>query len=149
MKTQLIFGLTLGLLALALSCNKSDEDDGLIICPVWNCEDVVQVNEDLYDNGPNDQMMIADASIHEDCLEVTFRYGGGCGEVATALFASLEIGESLPPQRFIRIGFTDNDNCEALLSLTKTFDLSPLREVDDNVILINLEGYDEVLEYSY
>ena len=78
MKTQLIFGLTLGLLALALSCNKSDEDDGLIIFPVWNCEDVVQVNEDLYDNGPNDQMMIADASIHEDCLEVTFRYGGGC-----------------------------------------------------------------------
>ena len=125
------------------------EDDGLIVCSTGTCEEQVQVSDDLYENGPSDDITISNAFIFEDCLDVTFRYGGGCGEVEAHLFASTGEGESLPPTRFIRVGFKDEDDCEALLVYTKTFDLTPLRSGAYSAVLLQLEGYDEVLEYSY
>lgn len=130
------------------ACEQS-EGDGLILCPTGTCEDQVQVGDDLYENGPDDEHMISNAFISDDCLDVTFRYGGGCGEVEAHLFASTGEGDSLPPSRFIRVGFQDDDDCEALLVYTKTFDLTPLRSGAHSTVLLQLEGYDEVLEYNY
>lgn len=148
MKMLKIRTAVLILSTLVWACEQS-EDDGLIICPTGTCEEEVQVSDDLYENGPDDELMISNAFIFDDCLDVTFRYGGGCGEVEAHLFASTGEGDSLPPTRSIRVGFKDDDDCEALLVFTKTFDLTPLRSGSYSTVLLQLEGYDEVLEYNY
>lgn len=148
MKKNMIFGLAV-LLTLGWSCQKDEDKDGLIICPTGTCEEQVQVSDDLFENGANDDLTISNAFIFDNCLDVTFRYGGGCGEITASLFASTEEGLSLPPARFVRVGLKDEDPCEALLVYTKTFDLTPLRSDGASTVLIQLEGYDETLEYNY
>jgi len=135
------------LLLGSLGCKKTDSD-----CSCTDpapCDQMAQVNDALFTNGPDDDHFIREASVEGDCLYLRFQYGGGCGTIDYQLVANSEIVNVLPPQRGVRLALEDNDSCEALLSEIVTFNLKPLRINRTDTVRLSLEGWEENLLYTY
>ena len=83
---------------------------------------------ELYDPIPSDPFTLLDASISGDILSLTVQYGGGCADHEFSLVGPLTIAEGDPTPIPIFLQHRANgDMCEALLTETITFDLTPLR----------------------
>lgn len=138
MKRLLVF--LLPLLSL-IACQEAINPDG--------CEELVRSNR-KYDNAQSDDFQLVEASIEDDCLKITVRYGGGCGEVDFDLIAQEGETLSLPPQVQMRLVLDDDDNCEALLTDELFFDVSSLKSgVGTGVHMLTLEGLTDMIEYRY
>lgn len=108
------------------------------------------IDPDLFEKGPNDPFSMKEAEINGDCLETVVSYGGGCGGAEFTAVNSGAFNYSEPPQTSIRLAFDDQDFCEALITDTLYFDLSPLRfDNPEGTILIRLEGWEGFLEYNW
>ncbi|MEL7530206.1 MAG: hypothetical protein AAFN10_02800 [Bacteroidota bacterium] len=137
MKRLLIFILPLlGLTA----CQETINPDG--------CEALIRSNN-KYDYTNSDDFELVEARIEDDCLLITVRYGGGCGEVDFDLIAIEGETLSLPPQIPMRLVLDDNDNCEALITDEIGFDVSEIKNSGSGTHMFKLEGLSEMIEYSY
>ena len=119
---------------LFLSCDKGES-------PIeTDCDKVSEVNDRRFQNAPRDEFDFVSAEIIDDCLAINVRYGGGCGGAEFELIGSTTFGLSLPPQRSVVISFDDNDDCEAIVDTTISFDLRPLRIENTHEVGIILDG---------
>jgi hypothetical protein len=76
---------------------------------------------------PLDDISVMRSEIEGDRLTVTVQYGGGCEQHDVALCYEPAFGESDPPSVITHFLHDANgDTCEALISETLVFDLSPL-----------------------
>lgn len=138
MKRLLIFILPLFSL---IACQEPINPDG--------CQLTIR-DSDRFQNDESDDFELLEASLDEDCLLITVRYGGGCGGADFNLIAIEGETFSLPPQIPMRLILDDNDNCEALITEELQFDVRPLQgEAGTGLHMLDLEGLDEMIEYSY
>ena len=119
---------------LLLNCNKNEP-------PVnTNCDQVAIINDSRFQNAPRDDFDFVSAEINGDCLEISVRYGGGCGGATFELIGNNIIKEPIPVRRYAVISFEDKDNCEALVMPTISFDLTPFQVKNENEVAIYLDG---------
>jgi len=114
-----------------------------------NCESSTIVDSDQFMNAPSDPFFFRKVIINGDCLEIELQYGGGCGDTEFQLVGAEEVMESFPEQRNIRLSFKDEDNCEALVTKTLSYDLTSTRVGDSGTVILRLQEWEEGLEYNY
>ncbi|WP_196890063.1 hypothetical protein [Aureivirga sp. CE67] len=135
--------LSATILLLTISCVKDEEK------PLLTNSSEIRIDNNIFTSGPKDPFTIDNAYINNDILTITIDYGGGCGTVSYDLVTSDSYLTTDPLQKNIRLAFDDNDNCEALKELLLNFDLSKIQDENSDKIIINLENWDEPLEYNY
>ena len=106
---------------------------------------------------PSDPLTIQSATIAGDVLQATVRFGGGCARHRIALLISDVFMESHPVQVHARLAHDGGgDMCDALLTRTLTFNLTPLKRrynasygPGSAAIIINLSGLPRSLRYDF
>ena len=106
---------------------------------------------------PSDPLSVESASITGDALQATVRFGGGCARHRIALLLGRAFMESFPVQVHARLTHdSGGDMCDALLTRTITFDLTPLKQrylsaygPGAATVVINLSGVPGSLRYSF
>lgn len=112
-----------------------------------NCDYLVTMSAQKYNNTQSDNYSISNAEINGDCLSITVVASGCSGDTWTVeLFDSKAIAESLPVQKYFRLKLINTELCHALISKTYSFDLAPSK-LGEN-FLINLGEYDSKLLYE-
>ena len=93
---------------------------------------------------------VLSAEVDGDTLVTVVRYGGGCGEHLFELEADGPLMKSLPPKQPLRwVHRSPGDPCRALISDTVRADLSPFRGTPHGTTVLQLEGHDGNLIYTY
>lgn len=129
---------------LLLNCNKSE------VPILTDCDQIGVVDNGQFRNAPRDPFEFVSGEITEDCLEVTVRYGGGCGGATFQLIGEDSLNLSLPPQRTVLISLEDKDNCEAIVIDTISFDLTAFRVDNSNEVDLLLDGISRTpIRYEY
>ncbi len=114
------------------------------------CDQKVIVDSERHMNGPSDHVQITDARIEGDCLLITFGASGCSGDNWNlALFDAAVIAESFPVQRYVRLSLDNHEDCLAFFTREMSFDLEPIQLKEYDTIIINLEDYDQQLQYEY
>ena len=117
--------------------------------PNPDCPERVIISEADYKNAPADELTILGASIAEDCLTVEFSASGCDGSAwEIKLIDANVVMESYPVQRNLRLSLFDQEECDAVITKTIAFDISPL-QLDYDKILLNLTNSGEQLLYEY
>jgi len=118
------------------------------------CDDILNMVD--YDPFPRDTFEINFARIENDCIEINVSYSGGC-EDHNFYLAKIDPWcgtPPIPPTTLELRHNANNDMCEAYLTNSVFFDLTPLRLNDSvkmQIILItNLnDNYSKELTYNY
>ena len=139
---NLIFIGLLGLLVVGNSSCNEDE-------PTPECGDYAVVSQVRYNSAPDDDFTFDAVTLEGNCLSITIQYGGGCEEVNTELIDEGSINYSNTIGRNIRLSLHDTDNCEALVTTTLKFDLTPLQVEGENQIILNMKDWNGGLVYDY
>lgn len=93
---------------------------------------------------------VLSTEVQGDTLVTVVRYGGGCGEHRFELEAHGPLMKSLPPKQPLRwVHRSPGDPCRALISDTVRTDLSPFRGTPHGTTVLQLEGHDGNLIYTY
>ena len=93
---------------------------------------------------------VLSTEVQGDTLVTVVRYGGGCGEHRFELEAHGPLMKSLPPKQPLRwVHRSPGDPCRALISDTVRADLSPFRGTPHGTTVLQLEGHDGNLIYTY
>jgi hypothetical protein len=142
MKTSLLFLIPAFLFLSLTSCTDKNQ-------PSPECGDYVFIGKNFYNNGPDDPFSMEDVSLEGDCLTLKVQYGGGCGGATFTLVDKSDIERTSPPTRYIRLALKDQDNCEALITEDKVYDLSPLQVETDTQIKLVLQNWEGEIVYSY
>ncbi|CAG0993840.1 hypothetical protein RHDC4_02690 [Rhodocyclaceae bacterium] len=91
----------------------------------WEGRVVITDDQSRY---PADAVTIVSATIDGDTLNLTVSYGGGCSDHAFGMLAGTAWMESYPVQIGMRLAHdAHGDACDALLTRTLRFDLTPLK----------------------
>jgi hypothetical protein len=128
-----------------ISCNNDDDNSSSLLESL----DVIRVEENLFVNAPNDGFEIINASISDNNLNITIVYGGGCGNIYYDLVTGNDYLETIPIQKNIRLAFDDKDNCEAGIELELSFDITQIQLSSTDSIILNLDKWEDQIEYSY
>jgi hypothetical protein len=80
------------------------------------------------DTVSSDAFELLDATFNGRCLDITVRYGGGCGGADFFLLWNGTMGESAPAQARLRLVLKDQDHCRALLTQTLSFDIGTIAQ---------------------
>jgi len=139
-----IFAFCLILISL-LSCSESDDN------PYENsvCDQITTVDNSRYKNNQSEGFLIRSAQIIGDCLEVEIESGGCSGNTwKVELIDAGRIAESNPEQRDLKAVLENEEVCNAIVFKTYTFDLRPVRTTN-NIVLLNLDLWDEQIRYEY
>lgn len=100
-------------------------------------------------NTQTEDYTIRSIQVVDDCLEVQIQSSGCSGDTwKVELIDSGNVAESNPEQRYLKISFTNTELCDAVISKSFSFDLSPLR-ISSPSILLNLTLWDEQIPYTY
>ena len=126
---------------VCLSCTSNDDIN-------LKCEPVT-INEASFTNAHADDFDFVDIGVNGDCMEITIRYGGGCGTIQPKLIDAGIVMYSNPPQRNIKLAFQDNDPCEAVMSKILYYDIRPIRVDGTSTIHLNVVGWPEPVLYEY
>jgi len=134
--------LFLGTLVLFASCNYDDE-------VAINCAPTL-ISDIHYFNFRSDTFEFVEIkSATSECIKISLSYSGGCDEVSAILADSGDILESDPPQRNLRLIFTDNDDCEALKKQDFYFNIENLKIEGECRVLLNFQGTEKTVLYKY
>ena len=123
------------------SCKKVDK--------ISSTEKQVIIDDNAFNTYPNDPLMISEAKITDDSLQITF--GASCcsgNSWIIKLVVSQEVLYSDPPQRSIRLSLKNDELCMAVCGKTVIFDLK-LFQVSGGEIILNLKGWGGQLLYKY
>jgi len=115
-----------------------------------NCESVVTINEKQYNQASPNTFNIIKCEIKDDCLEVTITASGCSGSTwISKIVSNGIIAESYPPQRYLKIMFTNKEVCDAIASRKFTYNLKPMRVTGTNEVALNLKDWTQGLFYQY
>jgi len=124
-----------------------------------NSSDDIVLDSHYYENVSNysnDSYTINNVEIEEDILTIEVKYGGGCKEHIFSLFGSPGFMKSSPVQTDVMLSHNaNNDLCKALITEEVSFNLTPLKEVwqqmygESGTIIINLQGFNEPISYEF
>lgn len=121
---------------------KSDDFDLSAGCAI-----LAQANSELFNDAPADSHTIDNVQLVGDCIFIEFSAGGCSGDTwEVNLYGSESVLFSEPPQRSIRLSLLDTEECEAAITQSVSFDVSAFKVLGSDVML-NLTGYDELIEY--
>lgn len=141
-KLILLFSL---ILTLIFSCSESDDnpyEDSV-------CDQMTTVNNEKYKSTQSEGFSIQNVRLIGDCLEVEIASNGCNGDTwEIDLVDADRVAETAILQRDLKILLDNEELCEALILKTFTFDLRPIR-TNENVVLLNLELWDEQIRYEY
>jgi putative nigrescin immunity protein NigD len=118
------------------------------------CDDILFMQE--YDPIPRDTFEVNFAKIVENCIEINVSYGGGCEDHQFYL-AKIEPWCGTPPVPPTTLELrhnANNDYCEAYLTHSVFFDLTPLQATDSTklqlILITNLnDNYSKELTYNF
>lgn len=131
---------------IAFSCDKKKTlgGDGI---SVPECEAVVISNSIFQDLAPN-QATLIELSIEDDCLTLLLGISGCDADHTLNMISDGGIAESLPVQ--ITFDFQDENpqDCEAYFELDRQFDLSPIRDLIEDDIIIRFRNSDSSILYK-
>lgn len=147
-------------LVLATGCSDTMTDPGVpngfwSFGDIWSGQVVITEDTDA-PQWPSDPATIRSAEVRGDSLELTVNYGGGCREHSFLLLSDAAWMESNPVQVGVKLSHdAKGDFCDALLSRTLRFDLTPLKvaynsayQTTSGTIRLNIRGFSSVL-YSW
>lgn len=129
-----------------LSCNSNDEPTIKNKCNVSSeiisSEDFSAVSTSNY--------AITKVEIIDDCIEITFG-SSGCGTELWEehLFSVDSFYTIFPLQRDLKMKLINEELCEAYFIKTVSFDLTPLQIDGQNIVPLNIYGWNEQVSYEY
>ncbi len=121
-----------------------------------SCESMLIAEDNPSADYPDDPFTIKSAKVNGDCFEVTVGYSGGCEEHELKLVnfkpktTQAEVSADL---RLTHNSF--GDMCEAYITRTVAFDLTPLRIPGQELVkfsfspIHNYSNYYQIFEYKY
>ena len=129
-----------------LGCNSNDEPTIENKCDVSSeiisSEDFSAVSTSNY--------VITKLEINEDCIEITFG-SSGCGTELWEehLFSVDDFYTIFPLQRDLKMELINEELCEAYFIKTVSFNLIPLQIDGQNIVPLNIYGWNEQVSYDY
>ena len=129
-----------------LSCNSNDEPTIENKCNVSSeiisSEDFSAVSTSNY--------AITKVEIIDDCIEITFG-SSGCGTELWEehLFSVDSFYTIFPLQRDLKMKLINEELCEAYFIKTVSIDLTPLQIDGQNIVPLNIYGWNEQVSYEY
>lgn len=113
------------------------------------CDQVTVVNNHKFRSSSSSDFSIESIDITGDCMAVVIE-SGGCGGNSwkVELIDAARVAESNPEQRNLKISLDNRELCNMLVVRAYTFDLRPVR-TGKNVVLLNLEQWEELIRYEY
>ncbi len=131
---------------LCFANTQCDEDD----IAVLECDQQVIIDEDYYNNLESENFSFINVEVQQDCLSINLSASGCDGNSwEYKLVDSGNIAESSPEQRYLKFKLINNEACLAVFDRIVTFNLEPIRVEGSNEIVLNIEGYQEPITYSY
>ncbi len=132
------------LLFLNTQCDDDDEVES-------NCAGQgVVVDSGFFESSESDGFELINAEITGNCLTVDISSSGCDGNTwSLVLVDSGIITESNPEQRFLKLVFSNEEDCLAVIGQTRVFDLSAIQIEGSNSINLNFEEQEESLIYDY
>lgn len=127
-------------------CNSNDEPTIKNKCNVSSeiisSEDFSAVSTSNY--------AITKVEIIDDCIEITFG-SSGCGTELWEehLFSVDSFYTIFPLQRDLKMKLINEELCEAYFIKTVSFDLTPLQIDGQNIVPLNIYGWNEQVSYEY
>ncbi len=89
-------------------------------------------------------------SIDEDCIKIDLSESGCDGSTwIVDLIDSGDIAESLPAQRSLKLSLENKEECDAVISKSFYFDLTPLQTDDEEQFILHIEGWAQSVLYEY
>lgn len=135
---------------LLLFSTQCDDEDDLIVDQHFCDNAEVMIDNELYLNAETDFFNLAVVEVNGDCLYIDYSASGCDGSSwQMALIDSGDIAESFPPQRSLKLMLVNEEACQAVFGKSQYFDLTLLRVVNTNEVLLNIEGWSEQLTYTY
>lgn len=115
-----------------------------------DCGLFVSIDPVTYENASTSPFVIVSADIDEDCLAVVIT-AVGCDGLTwdMQLVDSGGIEDSNPQQRNLKFFLINNEACLAQVTRTAFFDLSTIQISNQNEIILNLDGFNEAINYTY
>ena len=128
---------------LVLAACNDDEDQSM-------CPEKVIVDQEEYMNTPSGFASVTDVSISGDCLTINFGASGcNADNWIVKLVADERTTRPVPPQRNAKLTMDSLEFCLAFFTMEVTYDISELRESVGNEVILNLEGWDTPISYTY
>ena len=139
------------LLLLCTSLMNFQCDDDVPVVYEPNCSDNNLISDNtLFNNAESNFYSLIDAVIDGDCLTISFSSSGCSGETWNLkLIDSEAVIESFPPQRSLKVVLENDEACLAVFTQQRAFDITSLRIEGANEVILNIEGLEQSLRYSY
>lgn len=128
------------------SCSSDDKSEPLDSCG----QNAIVLSEAQYDATESDYNIITAVALSGNCLSITVG-ASGCNpnNWTLNLFSTDAFYDVFPLQRIAKIQVVTNEACAAAFEKTVVFDLTPFQISGQNNVPINLEGWDEPINYQY
>jgi hypothetical protein len=132
---------------ILLLMNTQCDDDDFDYVP---CDQTVVIDDSFFESAQTREYEFNSLEISDSCLFVNISASGCDGNSwSLVLVASDDVGDSFPEQRYLKLVFTNNEACLAIVSQGRSFDLRPIQVGGANEIILNIEGFTESLTYTY
>lgn len=127
------------------SCSSGDE------APVTSgCEKSIEIDADDYASAISAPYYTDTIYIEGNCLHFVIGASGCDARSWSARLIDADILlESYPVQRQLRFALENNEACDAFITQTYSFDLSPIQSDNYESIILNIEGLEQSLHYHY
>ena len=133
--------------SLLLMNTQCDEDDDF---QVSSCGQPAIIDAAYFETAVSSDYFLVGYNIDRDCLSIDVSASGCDGESwSMVLVDSGNVAESSPEQRFLKFVFTNDEDCLAVFSQSRIFNLTGLRVEGSNEVVLNIEGFPEPLSYFY
>ena len=138
------------MILLIFGCDKN-EDNKIIECEESNnCDKCILIDRDLYFQTNTDNYTIMIIQVNQDCLEIEFGSSGCDGNSWEIELIDLgAISETAIPQRNLKLKLINNEDCEAFITRTISFNLNPLQLDNYEEINLKIDDYSDLIRYEY
>lgn len=134
-------------LPLLLMNTQCDDDDDI---QNDNCGQSVIIDNVFYQSAESGDYNLIGTDLNNDCLTIEVSASGCDGESwSMVLVDSGSVAESSPEQRYLKFVFTNEEACLAVFNQSRVFNLSALQVDGSNEVILNIEGFPEVINYTY
>lgn len=139
-----VFSFLFCFVLLALSCDKEVPNDEGTSVP--ECEAVI-ISNSIFQGLASNQATLIELSIEDDCLTVMLGISGCDADHTLNMISDGGIAESLPVQ--ITFDFQDENpqDCEAYFVVERQFDISPIRDLIKDDIIIRFRNSNSSILY--
>lgn len=135
---------------LFIACGDDDEGTVTPLPRVILCGNEVKVDETKYVNAVTAPYQITDVRIEGHCMTIDIA-ASGCSVDNWRLsgYASEAIAEPIPIIRYAKFDFEVQEACQAFFQTSFEFDLRNWQVDSENVMNIDIEGWEPLVRYEY